>query len=414
MPLFLSKDPFDTLINIKGFKYINSSLGKAAGDDLLRFWARKCQEAQSDKEAFGRVGADCFVALICMPGEEKIRRDEREIFNPVRDFFINQGRENQVQISSGVYVLTPEDYRKIDVDRMLDYARVAEKRESSTRKGIYEVYNPALWEKGKRSADIIGHLPLAIQSGEIQVWYQPQVDVQTRRITGFEALCRWNHVALGWISPGEFIPVLEEAGLIFEIDSYVWEKVCQDLQRWKRQGVHRFVSVNLSRSDIQENRDIPGHFLQLIQTYGLSADQLRIEITETAYAKEPELLIRTTEKLREYGFQVEMDDFGSGYSSLHMLKEVPVDRIKLDLHFLTAGGDLEKAREIVIHIIKMIHSVGLSLIAEGVENADQAEFLRCHGCFEMQGYYYYKPMPVDAINELELAFDGSVSQGARA
>ncbi len=391
-----------TFSNIRGFKYLNSSLGKDACDELLRFWARRCQESQSEAEVFGRVGADCFAALICIPDEEKIRRDERDVLNPVRNYFVDRGKENQVQIASGVYILTQEDYQSADVDRMLDYARIAEKRDQSGLISDYNVYNPALWEKGKRGADIVGHLPLALRSGEIQVWYQPQVDAETRCITGLEALCRWNHATLGWISPAEFIPVLEEAGLIYEIDSYVWERVCQDLQRWDRQGAHRSVSVNLSRNDIQENRDIPGHFLHLLRTYGLSAGQLRIEITESAYMEEPVLLIQTTEKLREYGFQVEMDDFGSGYSSLNMLKEVPVDRIKLDLHFLTTEGDLEKAREIVIHIIRLIHSIGLNLIAEGVETAEQRQFLQSHGCREMQGYYFYKPMPAEEIDQISM------------
>ena len=160
------------------------------------------------------------------------------------------------------------------------------------------------------------------------------------------------------------------------------------------------VSVNLSRRDITADRNIPGHFYDLIQSYGLTVDQLRIEITETAFVENPELLIRTTRKLREFGFQVEMDDFGSGYSSLHMLKEVPVDRIKLDLHFLTGTGDVEKSRIIISHMIQMISDLGMSMIAEGVENDAQARFLMSRGCREMQGFYFYKPMPVDEFEEI--------------
>lgn len=390
--------------NIRDFKYINESLGKDAGDELLRFWVEKCKKMQSEKEAFGRVSGDRIAALICMPGEEKIKKDEKEVLTPIRNYFTDRGRKNQVQISSGVYVLTPEDYRNIDVDRMLDFASMAEKRQRAVHKDGYVVYNPGLWDKGKRNADIITHLPLAVRSGEIQVWYQPQVDAKIKKITGMEALCRWNHAALGWISPAEFIPLLEENGLIFELDSFVWERVCQDLKRWNSQGQHRFVSVNLSRSDIRECKDIPGRFLDLIKKYSLTADQLRIEITETAFEEDPELLISTTEKLRRLGFQVEMDDFGSGYSSLHMLKEIPVDRIKLDLHFLTAGGDPEKARIIVTYIIKMVRALGLDLIAEGVENESQAEFLQNHCCTNMQGYYYYKPMAVNVIDNTDLLF----------
>ena len=334
-------------------------------------------------------------------GEDLLNRDDHEVIDSVRNYFVDKGLESRLQICGGVYVLTPEDYRQIDVDHMLDCARVAEKRVRNTRKDGYEFYNPEECEKGKRVADVISYLPTALKAGELQVWYQPQVNFETGEISGAEALCRWNHSKLGWLQPSEFIPTLEEAGLIYELDSYVWDRVCQDLQRWNNQGVHRSVSVNLSRCDIQDGKNIPGHFFELTRSYGLGVDQLRIEITETAYAEDSEILISTTKKLREFGFQVEMDDFGSGYSSLHMLKEVPVDRIKLDLHFLTKTGDSERGRIIVAHIIKMVDSLGMTLIAEGVENASQAQFLQSTGCTEMQGFYFYKPMSVQEFENLD-------------
>ena len=151
---------------------------------------------------------------------------------------------------------------------------------------------------------------------------------------------------------------------------------------------------------MREDRDIPKLFLEMVRSHGISADQLRIEITESAYVKDSALLLQTTAKLRELGFQVEMDDFGSGYSSLHMLKDVPVDRIKLDLKFLTRTGDIERGRVIVRFMIQMVKALGMDLIAEGVEFARQAEFLMSHGCFEMQGYYFFKPMPVEEFEQL--------------
>lgn len=387
-------------VNIKNFKYINDSLGMAAGDELLRFWAEKTRATLSDIETMGRVEGDRFAVLRRAGGEEKLRRDDQEVIDSVRNYFLDRGRENRIQICGGVYVLTPEDYQRIDVDHMLDFARVAEKRVRDTLKDGYAFYNPEQWEKGKRITEEVSHLPLALQSGEIQVWYQPQVNYETGKITGTEALCRWNHPQLGWLHPSEFVSTLEEAGLIYDLDRFVWDRVCQDLQRWNKEGKRRSVSVNLSRRDIREELDIPEHFHRLIQTYGLEAGQLRVEITETAYAENPDLLISTTVRLRELGFQVEMDDFGSGYSSLHMLKEVPVDRIKLDLNFLTGKGDPEKGRVIVSHIIQMVHSLGMHLIAEGVENVDQARFLLGRGCAEMQGYYFCKPVSVQEFEKM--------------
>ena len=389
-----------TFINIKNFKYINDSLGKETGDELLRFYISKTLSTLTEKDAVCRIEADHFAVLRHFMSEEILRQDDQKVIDAVRNYFLNRGKEYRVQVCGGIYVLTPEDYQKIDVDHMLDLARITEKKVSETIRDGYAFYNPEQWEKGKLAADIVNLLPIAILSEEIKVWYQPQVDFSTGEIIGAEALCRWQHPELGWLSPAAFIPALEEAGLIYKLDRFVWGRVCQDLNRWKEQGIRMSVSVNVSRKDILENRNIPGDFTKLVETYGLSANQLRIEVTETAFAENPSLLIRTTKQLGEFGFQVEMDDFGSGYSSLHMLKEMPVDRIKLDLNFLTSSGDPEKGRIIISHIIQMVRSLGMTLIAEGVETKEQADFLFGQGCADMQGFYFYKPMPVGEFEKL--------------
>ena len=386
--------------NIRNFKYINASLGRDAGDELLKFWAEKFLEYLSKDEAIGRLTADHFVILRRLRDKEDMKVDEVNVIKPVENFFIHQGKDTRVRICCGIYLLTPKDFRNINVDQMIDLARVAEQRARENRKTDYEFYNPEQWERGRQIAEIVNLLPKALADGDIQVWYQPQVDYQTGKLIGAEALCRWDHAKLGMLYPDGFITVLEDAGLIYELDCFVWDSVCEDLHRWNQQGQYRAVSVNVSRNDITEDRDIPELFRALIQKYDLKVDQLRIEITETAFAEKSELLIRTTEKLKSYGFKVEMDDFGSGYSSLHMLKEVPVDRIKLDLHFLTGTGDQEKGRKIITYIIQMVHSLGLELIAEGVETKEQAEFLKQKGCSEMQGYYFYRPMPVHDFEEV--------------
>jgi EAL domain-containing protein (putative c-di-GMP-specific phosphodiesterase class I)/GGDEF domain-containing protein len=387
-------------INFKSFKYINDSLGRKAGDDLLRFYVAKASEFLAEDEAIGRLEADHFAVLTRLGGDERFLSNEENVLDPTRNYFIDRGKETRVQICCGIYVLVPEDYRNIDIDHMLDLARVAEKRVRDTRKDGYEFYNPEQWEKGKRVADVVSHLPLAIKNGELRVWYQPQVNYVTGDVTGAEALCRWEHGKLGWIRPSEFIPVLEETGLIYDLDCFIWEEVCKDLARWNEQGMRQSVSVNLSRCDIRDGGDIAGRFSRLMREHGLTPDQLRVEVTETAFVEDPGLLISTTEKLRELGIVVEMDDFGSGYSSLHMLKEVPVDRIKLDMHFLTSSGDLEKGRVIVSDMIGLVGRLGMEVIAEGVETKGQADFLREHGCSEMQGYYFFKPMPVESFEKL--------------
>lgn len=380
--------------NITNFKYINDRFGMQAGDELLRFWVDKSLPMLAEDEAMGRLEADHFAVFRRVEGEERIHRDEENVLNPLRNYFIDRGEGTRVQLCSGGYVLVSEDYLRPDVDHMLDCARVAERRLRETRKDGFEFYNPKQWEKGRLAADIVSHLPLALQSGEVEVWYQPQVNFDTGEIIGVEALCRWDHDKLGWLLPSEFIPVLEESGLIYDLDRFVWETVCQDLHRWSEQGKRLSASVNLARNDVLKDTNIPGRLYNLVQSHGLTPDQLRVEITETAYVEDSALLIATTMKLRELGFAVEMDDFGSGYSSLHMLKEVPVDRIKLDLNFLTGTGDPVKGRVIVSKMIELVSLLGMDLIAEGVETVEQASFLQERGCSEMQGYYFYKPMPV--------------------
>lgn len=381
--------------NIRGFKFINESLGREAGDELLKFWASRSKENLTDEDAIGRVTSDQFVILRHIIDDNQMRLDEKNVFRPVMSFFTDQGYNNQVQISGGIYVLTPEDFKEIDIDHLIDLARETEKSVRESRTGNFGLYNPKQWERGRRVAEIISVFPSALESEALQVWLQPQVNYETGEISGAEALCRWNHSSLGWVSPGEFIKILEDAGLVYKLDSFVWDKVCQYLHRWNQQGSHRYVSVNVSRDDIRADRNLPEQFRNLISKYDLSPDQLRIEITETAFMDDSELLISYIVRLRELGFQVEMDDFGSGYSSLHMLKDVPVDRIKLDLHFLTDTGDREKGRTIISSMIQMMSALGMDIIAEGVETAEQAAFLHEKGCSEMQGYYFYKPMPVD-------------------
>ncbi len=386
-PYFLSFN------NIRDFKFINDSLGREAGDELLKFWIDRSIENLKKDEAIGRITADRFVVLRHIFEDEEMRNDEKNIIEPVQNYFINKGLDTRIQLCSGIYVLTPKDFEDVDIDHMLDLARIAEKRIRHSREDNFAFYNPEQWERGKRIADIISSLPSALENDEIKVFYQPQVDFETGKITAAEALCRWEHNKLGEMHPSEFIPVLEEAGLIYRLDKHVWNIVCQDLKRWNDQGQQRTVCINVSRRDIREDRQIPEHFKSLIEQYGLSANQLHIELTESAYVESPEILISTAEKLREYGFKVEMDDFGSGFSSLHMLKEVPVDKIKLDLHFITEKGDPEKSHIIVSSVIQMVKKLGIGLITEGVETLEQAQFLHSQGADEMQGYYFYKPMP---------------------
>ena len=386
-------------INIRDFKYLNNNFGKNASDELLKMLVQKINNLLDDDEIVGRLESDHFVVLYKITDTTSMSRYEDMIFLPVRNYFIDSGKETIVQICVGIYTLTEDDYINTNLDSIVDKARVAEKKVSETKKEGYEFYNPTQWKKGKWLSDVVGHLKFAIDNGEIQVFYQPQVNYENGAVTGAEALCRWNHTKLGWISPGEFVPALEDAGYISELDFYVWERVCQDLAKWNKEGIHRTVSINVSRYDIKEDVDIVEYLTGLIEKYELDVRQLNVEITETAYVKN-EPLIDITQRLRDAGFRVEMDDFGSGYSSLNMLKEIPIDRIKLDLRFLSNDASNERGKIIVESLINMAKRLGIELIAEGVETQEQADMLKEAGCVDMQGYYFYKPMNVESFEQL--------------
>ncbi|MBO4396312.1 MAG: EAL domain-containing protein [Eubacterium sp.] len=389
--------------NIKNFKYINDSYGMEVGDELLCFLADRIMDNLTDIDVICRIEADHFAVLRHLDANENLGFYEKAILRPVRDFLVNQDKETRVQLCAGAYALTMSDHQAANIDHLLDFARLAEKRLRDNHNEGIEFYNPDQWNTGRLRADVAGHLPVALETGEIQVWYQPQVDYESGEVIGAEALCRWKHAKRGWISPAEFIPALEDSGLIYDLDCYVWNTVCKDLRRWNKEGIHRSVSVNISRADLLKSQSIPEYFCELLSTYLLTPDQIRIEITETAFVENPELLILTTGKFREYGFHVEMDDFGSGYSSLNMLKEVQVDRIKMDLHFLTETGDTEKGRIIVKHVIQMARDLKIGLITEGVETGEQAAFLGDLGCTDMQGFYFHKPMPTEKFEKLNSA-----------
>ena len=389
-----------SISNIRSFKFINERFGMDEGDELLKYWVKVVGATLGEFEAMARTSGDRFVILRIDGGEEKTKKLTTVAVDKVRNYFIDKGLDYKVQITTGIYILTEDDYVTLDIDHMLDCARLTQHKLKANTMDGYALYNPQEWEKDSRVNVISSHLTDALKAGEVEVWYQPQVEFNENTMSGAEALCRWNHPDLGKISPAEFIGVLEATGQIYELDTFMWDRVCKDLKRWNDAGKHMSVSVNLARNDISAERDIPGQFRSLIEKYGLKRDQLRIEITESAYMDDANLLIDTAKKLREYGFVVEMDDFGSGYSSLNMLKEVPVDVIKLDLRFLSEKGDREKGRNIVGFVVKLIKSLGMDIIAEGVENSSQSEFLKSIGCSCMQGYYFYKPMPVEEFDKI--------------
>ena len=253
----------------------------------------------------------------------------------------------------------------------------------------------------KQSQQLLGELERALQNEEFCFYLQPKCNSMTKAIVSMEALVRWNHPTRGIVPPGEFIPLLEETGLITRLDLYLWESVCKMLHRWKEEKRNLVpISVNMSIADIT-SLDAAEVFGGLVERYQLEPRLLVVEITESMMAQNMSLVQNTINGLHRKGFSVAMDDFGSGYSSLNMLKDISVDGIKLDLKFLDMDRSNEgKGKQIVESVVEMAHRLNLPIVAEGVETEEQVYLLQAMDCLYTQGYYFYRPMPVEQAEEL--------------
>lgn len=385
---------FSQLIDRYGYEF-----GTRVEDKMM-----EClQNSLPGNELICRLFGDCFVGLRCM--EHQIPGARMEILKRQMDEFLMQNQcPYSICVHVGVYHVTEEDKKNPDVDRMLSCARTAQKSLKNTIGWGFQTYDSEFIRVMQRKKAILEHLDQAIADGEIAVFYQPQYDYFSNKLIGAEALCRWQHGTLGAISPGEFIPILEEFGDITRLDVFIWETVCRNIRKWLDQGRRVPISINVSRLDIL-NLDLPQYFSELIARYQLDVDMLRIEITETAYMEESDRLIGVVERLKDLGFTIEMDDFGSGFSSLNILKDVPVDVLKLDLRFLQGSSNSNKGGNIISYIIRMAQSMNMCVLAEGVETRLQADMLRNLNCGWMQGYYFAKPI---CESEFEKLMENSV------
>lgn len=378
--------------NIENFKLYNDSYGREAGDRLLRDAAEKAREMMGDDGICGRYGADRFLIF----QEQKREMMERQNFG--EDISAVQP-ENMRNVSAkwGIYEITDNS---IPVEKMCDRALLAVDSIKGQYNRFFAVYDDTLRGKLLREKSITDTMEDALNEGQFVFYLQPKYSLSTKHMIGAEALVRWFHPKWGFMSPGEFIPLFEKNGFITQLDRYIWEQVAICISEWQERGYPLLpVSVNVSRMDVYQI-DLVNTFMDITQKYGIKPESLHLEITESAYADNPTQLIDTVNQLRNRGFIVEMDDFGSGYSSLNMLNQMKLDILKLDMKFIQ--NEMEKAvdQSIMSYIVNMSHGIGMDVVAEGVETQEQLERLCNIGCDYVQGYYFAKPMPVSQYEEL--------------
>ena len=386
---------FDIIaVDIERFKIINDAFGTAAGNQLLSDLSVCLLDIRVDeKSLFARIRADLFAVLV--PREEGVYG---RLEHSLNCFLKNYPLPMRLTVKIGVYQIEERD---IPVERMCDRAFIA----AGSIKGMYAekivFYNNAMREKMLFEQKILDTMVEALEQGQFQIHLQPKVRVNTEEVAGAEALVRWEHPELGLLSPADFLPVFERNGFIYSLDLYVWQNVRKMMQhRCRMGGADIPVAVNVSRMDIYHG-DLPSLFTELVKDYGLEPKNLHLEITESAYISDSRQLLLVVEQLRKTGFVVEMDDFGSGYSSLNMLSELPVDVLKLDLKFLRTGTDAGRRHRIMQAVIDLAHTLHLLVIAEGVETKEESLLLEEMGCQYAQGYYYGRPVPE---NEFEKRF----------
>lgn len=375
-------------IDIEHFKLFNEWYGIVAGDKFLSHIDSILAEiAKAYSGMAGYLFADDF-AIILPHNHEYLEEIQEKVIEYVRTVEENVGFFPAI----GVYIISDN---KIAVSAMYDRAVIA----VSSIKGNYAsriaYYQNEMHERLEDEHRLIRDVQNALKNQEFTFYLQPKVNIVNNKIIGAESLVRWIHPVRGLISPGKFIPILEKNGLIGKLDFYIWEAVCKHIRKRLDEGKKVVsISVNLSRVDMY-TMSVIECLEGLVEQYRIPKEALEIEITESAYVEEYDKVKDIITRLQTAGFLVSMDDFGSGYSSLNMLKDINVDILKIDMNFLKMDeGSWNRGTGIIEAIVNMAHNMGLKVIAEGVETEEHVGLLREIGCTLAQGYHYYKPVPI--------------------
>lgn len=371
---------------IDGFNNINAVYGYDEGNRLLREIGNKMRSYNTEDSFAARISDDHF-ARFCSDGYKTAEECYERLANDFADYPLDY----PISFHSGVYDLCEEN---CDPPMMLYKAYLALQSVEGDFANHVAHYRAGLMQATEKQQQLLSEVKNATDSGQFEVWFQPQFNYVTGKLVGAEALVRWRHPERGLIPPSEFVPLLERSKQITMVDSYVWKNVCRYIRKWKDKGVEVPVSVNVSRVDIRDTRTCET-LAEYVEEYGISPAVLRLEITESAYMNETEDLRMAVNAFEKAGFIVEMDDFGAGYSSLNILKELDIDILKLDMKLVSEIGGSNAKNDVIIRtVVEMARSLNIEVIAEGVETKAQAEFLKALGCVNMQGYYFGKPMCV--------------------
>ena len=382
--------------DIDRFRFINEEYGHEKGDQLLKLVVAILKERMSKQETYARVSGDHF-AILC------VCDDRDKIIQRIREFgrVLNQERETigikeRLSCHFGIYLIEDKQGNLEKIREKANMARIAAKTAENQR---WFFYSDAFRKKIGDEKEIIDQMEDALENSQFVIYLQPKYDLHRNRYCGCEALVRWRHPEKGLIAPGEFIPIFEQTGFIKKLDMFMLEEACKVLKRWEEKNFSKMqISVNISRKNLKQS-DFIERVLCITNQYRIDRGKLEIELTESSIFEDVERIIEIGQTLRNYGFKVSMDDFGSGYSSINLLGNLPLDVIKMDKGFFNSNLQREQNHIVVEATIKMIKKLGMTVVAEGIESETEVDMLRALGCDIIQGYYFGKPMPVYEFEE---------------
>ncbi len=390
------------VLNIEHFHMLNEMFGRKTGDSVLKKIADMVTAMLGEGVCIGcRPDADYFYFYL------EHRDSYDEVFKALSEELSGISKIPGVRMRLGVYQNVDTN---ISIEDRFDHAKYACDRIRGDYNRQISFYSKEENEKDLYHEQLINDIDNAILNKDLVVFYQPKYGIQCDEpeLRSAEALIRWRHPKYGMISPGDFIPLFESNGLIQKLDHFVWEEAARQIRKWKDEyGITVPVSVNVSRVDIYDAQ-LEDRLVRILKDNDLDAKELMLEITESAYADDAKGLTDVVTKLRESGFRIEMDDFGSGYSSLNMITEIPIDVLKMDMKFIRNMNKDAKSLKLVELVIEIADYLGVPVVAEGVEDKSQLDQLKSMGCELIQGYYFSKPVPPEEFNKF---IEAEISKG---
>lgn len=386
-----AKETYIIAVDIKDFKLINDLYGYDKGDEILKGFAKEMESVLSKDALCCRHNGDRFCIYI-----PKAEFDEEKLLASVRKLTRIIGDEDyQLIFHFGIFEVAMSGYR---TSVMYDCARIALRTIKDDYDRFFAYYDAKMMEGLVREKELVSEFEKAVEEKQFKMFLQPQIR-SNGEVHGAEALVRWEHPVEGMISPGEFIPTFEKSGMIHKLDMYMWEEAAAKIAEWNRAGNDDFyISVNISPIDFRYI-DVYKTVVGIVEKYKIQANKLKLEITESVFMNDPEKQLELIDRLQQYGFIVEIDDFGSGYSSLNMLKDLKANVLKIDMGFLRKTNEKARAQVILGMIISLAKKLHMTVICEGVETQEQVDFLKEEGCDVFQGYYFDRPISLGSFEE---------------